>query len=151
MTSGSRQRLLNKAIRKCTAMTDEELEHFLGIIKVKILHYLSLSAYRVGEPVEITTYVPAIGEEFIGDSGVIAYFVCDTIDDRKLAGVRITKEGDTIIDDPEYIRLLPAERIKKTSCGEIQDINSKEHLKKEAQSWVNEAKEESKLWGNYEH
>lgn len=66
--------LLKKAYEKISIMSIQQLENFLGIIYIKPSKYEPLENYSIEEEVYITTFIPNIGYEFVGQKAIIKEF-----------------------------------------------------------------------------
>lgn len=74
MNTNHKSELLKKAHDKISNMSIQQLENFLGIIYIKKQIIEPLENYSINEIVEITTFIPSIGYEFIGKEATIKEF-----------------------------------------------------------------------------
>jgi hypothetical protein len=95
-----------KAHEKVDGLTDTELMHFTGYHIFKEHTPLELSEYAIWETVEIVTFIPTIGEEFVGQTAMIQEFVGDNL-------VRVHEIAQPHSQYTGKQRLLTKDRIRK--------------------------------------
>lgn len=63
--------LLKQAINKVLDMSDVELKSFLGIFEIDEYEPEPITSYKLNDLVEITSFIPGIGNEFCGELAII--------------------------------------------------------------------------------